>query len=496
MPVEDMEGFDEKLYLDSNPDVAAAVAAEHYTSGVSHYLERGFKENRYSIGGELAAVANFQIERLMLSPRGHVFLSGWCNDFASPILEVWLSWGPYRARLDHKEVFRYRRDDVEEAFELSALKQSHDYGMFTLFRLERPELVRGGVNITIVTDTGVTSEIFACSMTTEEALCLHSLTFINSLRFNGDHLYHLFRIFEAGFADSVRKVYADKNVSHQHYTINAFNEKKVRCSVITVLFGMHSPIRMIGSTAISAAGAEFEWIFANNSPELAHDVLQAARIVSGLYDASVKVINFNGNVGFGLANNVAAKHAVGEIICIYNPDIIPVEKLAFDEILKCEGESLQGALLYYADGTIMHNGMNFYVDRLFPGRSIDTGPPFYPAVRVEHLDKGAPARFSDRDRNGDLAALSGALMVCSKEAFMSIGGFAEKFIFGHYEDANLCLRWREKFGVGSVRVNYQIKFVHLESKGSHGDKEPYRGAAKLNRWLFSLDPSVLASAIE
>ncbi len=75
------------------------------------------------------------------------------------------------------------------------------------------------------------------------------------------------------------------------------------------------------------------------------------------------------------------------------------------------------------------------IDKIYPGRSINGGAQYYSAVRVEHYDKGAPrclckARSQPRV-SGSFWALNG--LYC--KMFQRIGGFEEKFIFGHYEDA-------------------------------------------------------------
>lgn len=46
LPVPLPAGFDEAYYLESNPDVAAAVRAGHFTSGGQHYMRHGMAEGR------------------------------------------------------------------------------------------------------------------------------------------------------------------------------------------------------------------------------------------------------------------------------------------------------------------------------------------------------------------------------------------------------------------------------------------------------------------
>ncbi len=48
-----MDRFDEDYYLKVNPDVAAAGSCKGIPNGLDHYLESGFRENRYKRHDEL-----------------------------------------------------------------------------------------------------------------------------------------------------------------------------------------------------------------------------------------------------------------------------------------------------------------------------------------------------------------------------------------------------------------------------------------------------------
>ena len=75
-------------------------------------------------------------------------------------------------------------------------------------------------------------------------------------------------------------------------------------------------------------------------------------------------------------------------------------------------------------------------------------------------------------------------MAFEKPRFEKLGGFSMRYIYGHYEDADLSLRWGHS--VGAVAVQPQIRLVHLEGQGSRARGEEYRGAAMVNRHFFSL----------
>jgi GT2 family glycosyltransferase len=74
-------------------------------------------------------------------------------------------------------------------------------------------------------------------------------------------------------------------------------------------------------------------------------------------------------------------------------------------------------------------------------------------------------------------------MTFEKPRFEKLGGFSTRYIYGHYEDADLSLRWRHS--VGAVALQPLIRLVHLEGQGSRARGEEFRGASIVNRYFFS-----------
>jgi GT2 family glycosyltransferase len=74
--------------------------------------------------------------------------------------------------------------------------------------------------------------------------------------------------------------------------------------------------------------------------------------------------------------------------------------------------------------------------------------------------------------------VTGAFMSFDRAWFERLGGFSPEFIFGHYEDVDLCLR---SLQAGTPAWLHDIPFWHLESAG--GKRGPIHNAARLvNRW--------------
>ncbi len=135
--------------------------------------------------------------------------------------------------------------------------------------------------------------------------------------------------------------------------------------------------------------------------------------------------------------------------------------------------------LYYDDGSLMHAGMYFEVDTvpgLTPGRKPETS-----ILRVEHYGKGAPPETARFLRSRPVPAVTGAFISVASDWFETLGGFTEDYIFGHYEDADLCLKSLE---AGRAPWLHDVRLWHLEGKGSVRGPV-HEGGSAVNRWLFT-----------
>jgi GT2 family glycosyltransferase len=213
--------------------------------------------------------------------------------------------------------------------------------------------------------------------------------------------------------------------------------------------------------------------------------MKDVRTSSLIYGVPQTLVLLPGNAGFGAANNVAVNYALSERLLIVNPDVFPRDadwarkhSQVVSELPKAQSE-LFGVTLYYDDGTLMHGGMYFEFDT---GLSAEAkGLAAQRLVRVEHYGKGAPT-WSDRfTRARAVPAVSGAFISASRSWFEKLGGFTEDYVFGHYEDADLCLK---SIKAGVAPWLHDIKLWHLEGKGS--TRLPvHEGGSYVNRALFS-----------
>jgi GT2 family glycosyltransferase len=78
-------------------------------------------------------------------------------------------------------------------------------------------------------------------------------------------------------------------------------------------------------------------------------------------------------------------------------------------------------------------------------------------------------------------AVTGAFVSSARDWYAGLGGFNEDYIFGHYEDADLCLK---SLAAGTPAWLHDLRLWHLEGKGSTR-RAHHEGGSLVNRWLFT-----------
>jgi GT2 family glycosyltransferase len=262
--------------------------------------------------------------------------------------------------------------------------------------------------------------------------------------------------------------------------------RKLRGSIVVCLYG--KPEYLFLQNALFSGGPgfeDYELVYVCNSPELGEQLMRDVQTSTLIYDVPQTLILLPGNAGFGAANNLAVEYAQSGRILIVNPDVFPYDKnwaLKHTRIIADAPTSqtaLFGAPLYYEDGSLMHGGMYFEFDT---GLSVEhTAMTAKRMVRVEHYGKGTPAWSTQFTSPRPIPAVTGAFISADRTWFEKLGGFTEDFVFGHYEDADLCLK---SLQAGVAPWIHDVKLYHLEGKGS--TRLPvHQGGSYVNRALFS-----------
>lgn len=503
----DPAAFDEAAYLRANPDVAASVARGEIKSGYRHFLVHGFREGRptgrtpmeprnrvlRASGAGVAPVGDVvgACDALIVSPDGSVMVIGWIDDVAAPLSCIRIVGPSWRLVLDSASLVRVRRKDAEGAM---GRPVAHAYGFIGFVAAEDAGTLGGvgpaGVELWL-TNGASTSLRVECRLQSAAALRDTLLATLAHAEFLGNPEVERVASMEGGFGAQVVRL--NRTITDR-FTASPFVEQfgppapsgGFRGTIIVCLYGKAEFLSVQNALYAGLPGIEdYEFVYVSNSPELGEALLRDARIGSRTHGLAQTVMVLGGNAGFGAANNAALRAMRSDRVMIVNPDVFPLD----DDWAAChtalvteapgEQTRLFGVPLFYDDGSLMHGGMHFEIDHalsLVEGEFVRRS-----AIRVEHYGKGAPPGTARYLRSHPVPAITGAFISADRAWYEKLGGFTEDFVFGHYEDADLCLKSLE---AGTAAWLHPLRMWHLEGKGS--TRLPaHEGGSAVNRWLFS-----------
>jgi GT2 family glycosyltransferase len=524
--------FDEAEYLLQHPEVADAIAQGHLPNALFHFRvfstkpravaeavrreptapRNGAQELPQSetfpsqgismrARGEPAhppdvalaprSFAPGSVDAVVTSPTGAIFVIGWAADRDARLHNITVQFeNGHSSEWPASQFIRFRRPDAEQALGLEPTRQigfcglllgDMKFGSGTV----KPRAVRLSAADGSSTEFPVTPRLVS-----DVELRDIMLGYLSSIDFMGNKQVEAFYALDDHFGDAlVRHSGAITRSIAGGASLERFETAagRFKGSVIVCLYGK-AEFQFVQNALFAAGpGAEdYEYIYVSNSPELIETLCKTAQISRRVYGLNVSVVMLPGNAGFGAANNIAAQHARSRRLLIVNPDVFPMDRdwAAWHnqavEQLPAEQTKLFAPRLFYADGSLMHAGM--YVDVDWGVSVTDFAVRKRPMLRVEHYGKGAPKDAEMFRGSRPVSAVSGAFMSMERGWFERIGGFAEDYIFAYYEDADLCLR---SWDNGAPAWVHELDFWHMEGKGSSTPLPHHKGAATVNRWLFT-----------
>ena len=434
-----------------------------------------------SNGRVQSAVIDGRAERCLLTASGFLVVHGWLADEGQAPLQTEISVSAHAAASCACVMLRFRRLDVEQALNVV----SHDFGYLLLAEsAERVEGTQFDVAFSFL-DRVAAFELVP-EITSEKRLLEEVLTLLGDFRAHRGRELALKRFLENGGRDILGALHENhvRRASKIQQCIT-FGARRSGPTFQTVLYGSMEAA-LFQPLLFAAAGICFgEWTYVCNSPQDLPELLRFAHLASKLHDLPIKVVVLSDNAGFGAANNAAISLAEATVVLV-NPDVHVMAQHAALANEALEPGSfpgvLRGALLFYDDDTLMHGGMHLVEDVHAGCWSANAAPEGFSLLRVEHDDKSVPFYAEDWCRPRPTPGVTGALMAFERNAFEQIGGFSSDFFFGHYEDADLCLRWGQ--AGARVEVDPRLRFVHLEGQGSKTRTPYFHGASLVNRHIF------------
>lgn len=198
-----------------------------------------------------------------------------------------------------------------------------------------------------------------------------------------------------------------------------------------------------------------------------------------------RVLRHPGPFNFSALNNLAAREACGEYLCLLNNDVSMTDPDWLPHLMRqaCRPEvGAVGARLHYPDGTVQHAGV-----------VLGVGGGAAHAHRGQRADESG--YFHRADLPQFVSAVTAACLVVKREKFLAVGGFDEQAFAVAFNDVDLCARLNAR-GWQSL-YEPRARLMHHESKSRGTDLTPEKRArfagelAQLKkRWLTdqSVDP--------
>lgn len=499
-------GFDEEGYLRLNPDVRHAVELGRFESGYAHYVLHGHIEGRPLPGipkeapnvmlrsqvatgpsDAAGAEARCSVDALIVAPNAGLMIVGWINDASQPLNCIRVIGPDWRIVLDATRFIRLRRPDVEQSL---GNQGQHAFGFFAFLHFDRG----GDGTVPLIVElwrNGGYWTALQCAprLVTDIELRNTALAHLARASFFGNTTIESMACLEQGFGSELvllNRAITARIVATPYVERFGPQARSPRGTIIVCLYGKPEFYFLQNCLYAGLPGIEdYEFVYVSNSPEMAETLLREARSANLIYGLNNSIMILPGNAGFGAANNAAARIARSDRLLAINPDVFPRDRdwaRKHTELLDTASPQetrLFGIPLYYDSGSLMHGGMYFEIDI---GLSMSDGKPSpQPICRTEHYGKGAPAESPQFLRPRPVPAVTGAFISVDRHWFERLGGFTEDFIFGHYEDADLCLKSIEQ---GTAPWLQDIRMWHLEGSGSIREP-PHEGGSIVNRWLFS-----------
>jgi GT2 family glycosyltransferase len=186
---------------------------------------------------------------------------------------------------------------------------------------------------------------------------------------------------------------------------------------------------------------------------------------------SLRVIASGANLGFGRANNLAAREATSPLLLFVNPDVEFESDLAPGVVQEFNQHPDLGVL-----GLLVHDGegdLDYNSGRRFPGAWSD----FCLGMRLASkypksslFNSGRIPRWDHLDRR-EVGVISGSLFAMPRDLFFKMGGFDNRQ-FMYFDEILLCRKAKD-LGF-KVVLNGTLRAIHRSGSLSKGQSKSGR----------------------
>jgi N-acetylglucosaminyl-diphospho-decaprenol L-rhamnosyltransferase len=225
----------------------------------------------------------------------------------------------------------------------------------------------------------------------------------------------------------------------------------------------------------SIAGEDIEVLFIDCSNDGA-DIIVKERF------PTVRVFEFQGNLGFARANNLLASHAHGQNLLLLNPDTLPANRnvAKLIEFSRANPDACAwGGLTRLPSGQIDGGSVQPMLSALSLSLSLV-------GLGSKYLKSANPA-ITGRQR---VPVLTGAFMLINAAKWKEISGFDERF-FMYAEEVDLCKRLNDTNGV--LLLDASIEMIHDTGSGERRTAQRFINRARGNATFFNKHFSATAA---
>jgi len=247
-----------------------------------------------------------------------------------------------------------------------------------------------------------------------------------------------------------------------------------RVSILIPLYRNLEFLRFqLAAFAVDPEIRESELVFVLDSPEQRRELEHYLTGLHLLYGLPMTLVVMSDNFGYAAANNAGAAVARGRDLLLLNSDVVPDRPgwlgLLADAVEAGDHVGAVGPKLLFDDESLQHAGL--YFEQTSEGEWYN-----------RHYFKGFPRDFPAACVAREVPGVTGACLMVRRDLYAQVGGLAEDYLIGDYEDSDLCLKLRRDGHV--VRYEPAAELYHFERRSIERNTGYTRGAADHhNRWL-------------
>lgn len=428
---------------------------------------------------QLRSRVNWNWEIVLVIPGQGVLLSGWLTDVQQNLISMVLrtSDGSYSKNLLERSV-RYPREDVLKAFP-GAVAPDYKAGLYSWIPIPQLSEQVGLELVMLTQESNVTSiplkkEIVRKDIISDSQKILANFDI-------SDRNYRQVMEAHIGAALSALWKHRQATLSKPEVEVLQFGPKveSPKRSVIVPIYGRYDfLLHQIAQFVSDSDFSETDLIYVLDDPRIYNEFIPFCRDTSELFPASFRVIYCGRNLGYAGANNLGVRYVNAEKLVLLNSDIIPDQPGWISRIeekkSKLDNVGVVAPKLVYEDNTIQHVGMDFI-----------KVPELGSLWMNDHPGKGSPEWLLNVPTVSEHPAVTGACMFIDKSLYEEVGGFDENYIFGDFEDSDLCLKLQQKGYRHYVLADEKLYHLERQSQNLFDNRDWKFKITLYNAWLHT-----------